>query len=357
VIRRVVATALLAIGFLPHCALAQRGEGSDSRAGERGENRRPNDDEQPLTPGFGEVSNQPAVPGFGITAADAGGSRNQGVPLADRFHPSVVAYVDQVLRRLDRNGDRKLSREEWSATRWRSEPAESDVNKDGVLTREELCERVKTYDEFRGLSSSTGSSGGSSSAPASDKARLDEYAKGLMKRYDKNENGVLEAEEYGEMSSFHRGADANGDNVITRDELAVRLANYGSSGGSSSSENSSGGSGGESKRDDRRGGSSSSGRSYTTRGPYRPKSATERLPKGLPDWFARNDADGDGQISMAEFAVSWTDDKVEEFAEHDANGDGVITPREVLSDRSIKTSNKPTENPTERSRDWRSRGR
>lgn len=354
---RVVAIALLALGLLSSSALAQQGERSDSRDGGRGETRRSTNDEKPLTPGFGEVSKQPTVPGFGITAAGTGGSVNQGVPLADRFHPSVVAYVDQVLQRLDRNGDRKLNREEWSATRWRSEPAESDLNKDGLLTREELCERVKTYDEFRGLSSSPSSSGGSSSASASDKARLDEYAKGLLKRYDKNENGVLEAEESREMSGFHRGADANGDNVITRDELAVRLASYGSSAGSSSDSGSGGGSNDDHKRDDHRSGSSSSGRAYTSRGPYRPKSATERLPKGLPDWFARNDADGDGQISMAEFAVSWTDDKVDEFAKHDANGDGVITPREVLSPRSTTTSIKPAEKPTERSRDWRSRGR
>jgi Ca2+-binding EF-hand superfamily protein len=266
----------------------------------------------------------------------------------------VVGYVDQVLRRYDRNGNGKLERDEWSAARWRSDPAASDLNKDGVLTREELCERVKTYDEFRGLSNSS-SSGGGSGSPATDKAKLEEYAKGLMNRYDDNDNGVLEADEYEDMSSFHRGADANGDKVITRDELAVRLANYGSSGGDGGSKS---GDSDDGDRDERRGNSTSNNKAYRATGNrssqgYRARTATERLPKGLPDWFARNDADGDGQISMAEYAVSWTDDKVEEFAEHDANGDGLITPQECLGDRPAK----PQEKSDERSRDRRSRGR
>src|SRR5262245_53837512 len=124
---RVVAVALLAISLPLNSAYAQRGERSESRGeGDGGdnssrENRRPADDEPPLTPGFGEVSNRATVPGFGISASDAGGLRNQGVPLADRYHPNVVAYVDQVLRRYDRNGNSKLERDEWSAARWRSD--------------------------------------------------------------------------------------------------------------------------------------------------------------------------------------------------------------------------------------------
>lgn len=48
---------------------------------------------------------------------------------------------------------------------------------------------------------------------------------------------------------------------------------------------------------------------------------------GLPEWFAKYDTDGDGQIALHE----WPADKsMEEFAKYDLNGDGFITPQEVL---------------------------
>jgi Ca2+-binding EF-hand superfamily protein len=64
--------------------------------------------------------------------------------------------------------------------------------------------------------------------------------------------------------------------------------------------------------------------------PYRILSPMERLPEGLPDWFARNDGNGDGQISMSEFVREWTAEKAGEFARYDLNGDGIITPQEYL---------------------------
>ena len=50
---------------------------------------------------------------------------------------------------------------------------------------------------------------------------------------------------------------------------------------------------------------------------YRVKTVTERLPKGLPEWFARSDADADGQVAMAEFATSWSDAVLKDFAQFD----------------------------------------
>jgi hypothetical protein len=56
----------------------------------------------------------------------------------------------------------------------------------------------------------------------------------------------------------------------------------------------------------------------------------ERLAKGLPDWFLDKDADGDGQIGMAEFASRWTQDAAAEFDRYDLNHDGIITAAECL---------------------------
>lgn len=291
-------------------------------------------DKVPLVPGFGVDLQLPAVPGFGDVVD--GGVRGQGVPLEDRYGDEVVRFADRILDRYDRDDSGVLERDEWSRGRWRTPPETSDLNKDGKLTREELCERVKDYDGLRGSSSrnSNGSSRGSR-ANDDDRDRYRRYAESLLRRYDENDSGVLEENEFRRMSSYHRGADANGDNVITQGELADRLASYGRDGGSSERRRSSG------IRE------AAAGESYIVTGErleggrktYRARTPTERLPQGLPDWFLRNDANGDGQIFMAEYAVSWTDEKLREFQNLDANGDGLITPEEYMSAETAKQDN------------------
>jgi hypothetical protein len=56
----------------------------------------------------------------------------------------------------------------------------------------------------------------------------------------------------------------------------------------------------------------------------------ELRPKGLPDWFIEKDTNGDGQITMAQFATDWTPELVAKFARYDLNHDGIITAEEVL---------------------------
>jgi hypothetical protein len=55
-----------------------------------------------------------------------------------------------------------------------------------------------------------------------------------------------------------------------------------------------------------------------------------RLPPGLPDWFLKHDSDGDGQLTLSEYAESGSTSADKEFARYDRNQDGLITPREVL---------------------------
>jgi hypothetical protein len=53
-----------------------------------------------------------------------------------------------------------------------------------------------------------------------------------------------------------------------------------------------------------------------------------KLPAGLPDWFVKLDADGDGQVGLYEWKDSGR--PLTEFAAIDRNGDGLITPDEML---------------------------
>jgi hypothetical protein len=73
----------------------------------------------------------------------------------------------------------------------------------------------------------------------------------------------------------------------------------------------------------------------TPAAPPKPRSGrfltpTERLPKGLPEWFLARDVGGRGQITMAEFATDWTPETTAQFDRYDLNQDGIITADEVL---------------------------
>ncbi|OHB69837.1 MAG: hypothetical protein A2V70_09585 [Planctomycetes bacterium RBG_13_63_9] len=144
------------------------------------------------------------------------------------------------------------------------------------------------------------------------------YAQSLLNQYDENKNGVLEEKEWHGMKRDHWAADRDGNKVITLDELSSHLVSYSKQG--------SGGSSGSSS--DRR--SSRSGRPGDGKG-YRFRTPTERLPSGLPDEFTRRDADGDGQVSMAEYASYWSDSKATEFIRLDLDNDGLITAAECIS--------------------------
>jgi len=163
-------------------------------------------------------------------------------------------------------------------------------------------------------SSSSSSSSGLAPAPAnSGDQKVRSYAASLLKQYDTNKNGVLEREEWAQMSGDPKASDRNGDGVITLDELTARLLAYS-----------------QSRSGSRSGGSSDASAGSGQGGGMRFRTPAERLPAGLPDWFSVKDSNGDGQVSMAEYARAWSDSAASEFARYDLNNDGLITPQECL---------------------------
>ena len=266
-------------------------------------------------PTFGVLDSSQKVPGFEVPL-----SVDAHVPLEKRYSAKVIEYVrEEFIEEKDRNRNGMLERNEWTG-RWSPSPDESDINKDGILTVEELCirmtKRFGSSSQSNSSSRSSSSSGSSSSNAPSDAARFRGFAEGMMRRFDGNQNGRLEKDEWSKLPSEHQAYDTNKDTIITVDELAAGMqARYGS---------------GRS-----RDGSSSSSSTASSKQPpmkksYRFASPTERLPKGMPDWFLRGDANGDGQVSMAEYATSWTEQVAAEFLKYDLDNDGVITPEECL---------------------------
>jgi hypothetical protein len=276
--------------------------------------------------GFGVAATPAAaVPGFD-TPLMAGVSTE---PIEKRFDAEVIEYVkENMLGERDVNKNSMLERNEWTG-RWSTPPEESDLNKDGILSMEELCIRIAKRFGRDSQSRVGGSPGGSSftsatpSTPGGDSGRMRGYAESLMRQYDESRNNMLEREEWEKMRSEHKAADANRDGIITVEELAAHLQKY-SSGGFG------GGPGGSSPYGSRGG---PGDKTPLAKRSYRVSSPIERLPKGMPDWFLRNDLDADGQISMVEYATSWNDQIAAEFTKLDANGDGIITPSETQGGR------------------------
>jgi hypothetical protein len=66
-------------------------------------------------------------------------------PLEAKFDQSVIDYVNgTLLKEQDANGDGSLDKSEWVKGKWSAAnpPENSDLNKDGKLSREELCIRI-----------------------------------------------------------------------------------------------------------------------------------------------------------------------------------------------------------------------
>ncbi|MEM6330535.1 MAG: hypothetical protein AAF790_09825 [Planctomycetota bacterium] len=167
------------------------------------------------------------------------------------------------------------------------------------------------------------------------------YARGLLSRYDRNNNRILEQSEWRRIRGEPEKADFNGDGKITLDELTARVeARNREREQAAAAERGGGRRDGRSRdssrrgRDDRRRDSGSDAAAGGAgRKSYRFTPAQERLPEGLPGWFVDRDTNGDGQVAMHEYSRSWSDRKAEEFARYDANGDGMVTPEEVIDRR------------------------
>ena len=180
-------------------------------------------------------------------------------------------------------------------------------------------ERVDYAELLSGGTSSNRSSSRSSSNEDSEReSRMRRIADSMFYRYDRNRSGVLEREEWGEMR-MAQGADRNNDGKITKDELTNALAEY--SGRRR---------GGEDGNSSRSGSSSDSEPIKSGRDRSYRFTSGEELMSGLPEWFDRCDANGDGQVAMAERYSDWSDARAREFLGYDRNGDGLISQREAV---------------------------
>jgi hypothetical protein len=342
------------------------GDRGQERGGdrERRRNDRNTQQETSLVPGFGSNPNDPnatTVPGFGA-AVDA-----SAVPLESRYDERVLQNVDrEILREYDHNGNGAIDPDEWREVPWGDDPRQDDKDRDGKLTREELAGRIARRWGFGEKKPGQTGVPGQAQEANQEQARGDwrreergdrnreergrdernrgeerrrggdeennedrnrrggppqqqeeekalRYAKGLIRSYDKNEDGVLTSEEWKETKTDVRAADRNGDSRVDVNELTAHFAN-------------------EAKKAQAASGNSGRGAGQVA-ADLRFDTAHERLPKGTPGWFVEKDANADGQVAMVEYSTTWGDATVEEYLKYDVNDDGVITPYEAMNPR------------------------
>ncbi len=155
----------------------------------------------------------------------------------------------------------------------------------------------------------------------SDEAKFAKSATDTIKSNDKNSDGILEGDELAKLGMSKR-ADVDGDGKITQPELVAyyrglsRPASTTSVAATAAKPATNPAATPATKDADTR------KFVNTKRKSYRFKTTKERL----PTWqFASRDANGDGQVSMSEYARVWTDRTAAEFQRYDRNNDGMIT--------------------------------
>lgn len=245
---------------------------------------------------FGADEDQPLVPGFG---------------LAEVKYPYTqddLDFADRTIRSHDRNRDGFIDRDEAEHEDWtHRDPFADDLNKDDRLSRMELAQRYarrrlldQASDELRKKEWRTG---GEIRPVDSDRQRRTDsrwwrsrgnsawLTASVMERFDANENGRLEIQETQTLGLPTSQIDIDRDGELSRQELQAYLEPLQEESGGAS--------------------------------------------EGIPGWFYELDANRDRQVSMAEFADQWTEEKLQEFKLLDINRDGYLTSVEVVRSKSM----------------------
>ncbi len=242
---------------------------------------------------FGADDDQPLIPEFG---------------LAEVKYPYTqddLDFADRTLRSHDRNQDGYIDRREARRERWtHRDPFDDDYNKDDRLSRLELAQRYArrrllddVTDELRQKEWRTSDRSRSYSRDRDDDndRRRDWWRRGssswlsstVLERFDTNRNWRLESHESKELGLPVGQIDLNLDGELSRDELQAYLEPLQEEAGS--------------------------------------------LTEGIPGWFYELDANRDRQVSLSEFTVDWSEEKMREFTSLDSNGDGLLTSEEVAN--------------------------
>ncbi len=200
---------------------------------------------------------------------------------------------------------RRRNAQDWT----HRDPFDDDLNGDDRLSRLELAQRYARRRLLRGASNELVQKArrvgnGIESAEKEDEQNSREQSRwwqrggnsywlaaSVLGRFDLNKNGRLEMQETQDLGIPTGMVDIDRDGELSRDELFAFLSQLQSEAGDPAD--------------------------------------------GIPGWFYELDTNRDRQVSMAEFATEWTDEKLDEFASLDFNDDGFLTSLEVVKSKAM----------------------
>ena len=195
-------------------------------------------------------------------------------------------------------------------------------------------------------------------------AKVVRYATAIIQRYDTNSDSVLQREEWGAMPGTPQAIDVDGDGQITLSELIWYFAQYGRGKTIHRSvamnlsepyqfdpsnlkllspvvQQPTAAMSGTSPQEDVTDVLLQANDQPIDDDAYQKLLESKQVPssrpyhvlpgklRGVPAWFILRDRDGDGQISMREFAPALSPESVKMFKQLDKNGDGFIEPDEA----------------------------
>lgn len=225
-------------------------EGSD-RSRDKKVSSKNNSSEKANPMAFGSSADLKLPPGFDSveandtkeksTSARSSSSRNSTSSKKDDSkddYSKARSYADGLIKQYDKNKSGALERDEWKDIR--GEPAKADPNKDGVITRDELTNRM-LYNIRKKKSGSKPEKGREPKSRDEDREavkretyrftppqeRLPEGLPSWFKSKDKNGDGQVAMHEYNRRwtdrstREFTR-YDKNGDGVVTPDEVVKK---------------------------------------------------------------------------------------------------------------------------------------
>ena len=205
--------------------------------------------------------------------------------LAPAVPGKVVRYAQVFMQRYDTNGDGILQRDEWA--KMPGTPQAIDIDGDGQVTMEELLWYFAHYAQSRTIHHTF-------SVNLADPYRFDAASMSLFRPIVPR----AAAPQAAEADTQEPAGDLTEDMLKANEQLMDDEA-Y------------------EKMLEERQ---IPSNRPFYT--------SPENL-RGVPRWFIEADKNGDGQVSLREFAPTFSPVSVDLFKRYDKNGDGYIVPDEV----------------------------
>jgi hypothetical protein len=154
--------------------------------------------------------------------------------------------------------------------------------------------------------------------------KLLRYAERTVRKHDSNHNGQLDADEWAALQGQPSAIDTNGDGRITVEEFAQHAADFGAGRAIRLS------SAMQQPAENPPTADQPPAAAAAATDPRRSLKYFASLPAGLGPWFIERDADGDGQLTLAEYSPKLLRSELDDFARLDSNRDGVLTAQEYL---------------------------